>query len=211
MFYLVNIPKFISWFTPNLVWHKKTNEKIVYLTFDDGPHPTITKFVLDTLQEYNAKATFFCIGNNVDKYPNTLNDILEQGHAIGNHTYNHVKGSSTSVKDYIDDIKAASKNINSNLFRPPYGSITKKQISAIKTELPHFSIVMYSVLSGDFDKKNSGENCAKNVIANAKPGSIIVFHDSEKAEQNLQYSLPKVLAYLKQKGFSFGILENEPE
>lgn len=166
----------------------------VYLTFDDGPHPDITPFVLDLLKEYDAKATFFCIGNNVLKYPFIYKRIIDEGHSVGNHTYQHLNGWKTSDKDYLEDIIHAQKYIDSKLFRPPYGRITRFQTQAIKAI---FKIIMWDILSGDFDQKISGEECLANVLTNITAGSIVVFHDSEKAFGRLSYALPKTLQFLK--------------
>lgn len=153
-------------------------EKIIYLTFDDGPHPVATPFVLDTLKKYNAKATFFCIGKNVAQHPDIYKRILLEGHTTGNHTHNHLNGSKNSNEEYIANIKEAKKYIDSNLFRPPYGRITGFQVKLLNRA---FNIIMWDVLSADFDIHLSPEKCSRNVIKSAREGSIVVFHDSEKA------------------------------
>jgi peptidoglycan-N-acetylglucosamine deacetylase len=206
MFYLTKIPSFFSWFTPSLVWRKNTTEKVLYLTFDDGPHPIHTPFVLQQLKAFNAKATFFCIGNNVAQYPAMYKQIIMDGHAVGNHTYNHVNGRKTAKEAYVDDIKKAASIIDSKLFRPPYGSITAAQVKALKKLDKAYEIVMYNVLSADFDQAVTEEKCLENVINNANNGSIVVFHDSDKAAKNLYYALPKVLAHFASKGYSFNAL-----
>lgn len=197
---------------PNYVWDIPTNEKVLYLTFDDGPTLEITKWILQTLKKYNAKATFFCIGNNIEKYPDIFQNILSEGHAIGNHTYNHVKGWKTKAKEYLVDIAEAEKLINSEfriqnsqlLFRPPYGQITPKQGRKL-LEL-NYKIIMWDVLSFDWENEVTKETCLENVINNANKGSIVVFHDSVKASKNMQYALPKVLDYFSEKGFTFADL-----
>lgn len=196
----------------NYVWDiTATNDKILYLTFDDGPTPEITNWTLNTLKEYNAKATFFCIGNNIEKHPDIFKNIIEEGHAIGNHTQNHIKGWKTNTEDYLTNIVEAEKIIikyiqNSefriqNLFRPPYGQISPKQGKKL-IELG-YKIIMWDVLSFDWDKNVDKETCLKNVTSNAVNGSIIVFHDSIKASKNMKYALPKVLDYFTKKGFNF--------
>ena len=184
------------------VWDIPEKEKVIYLTFDDGPHPEITPYVLEQLQQYEAKATFFCIGNNVAKYTDVYTRILDAGHRIGNHTFHHLNGWKTDDKKYFEDIAAARKYIDSNLFRPPYGRISKLQLKYL-TGAFNMKVIMWSVLSGDYDKNITPETCLKNVILSAKSGSIIVFHDSEKAFRNLQYSLPKTLAFFAEKGYRF--------
>lgn len=175
----------------------------MYLSFDDGPHPEITSWVLDTLKEFGAKATFFCVGENVVKYPEIYRRIIMEGHAVGNHTYNHLNGWKTNDDIYLNNISEAKKHIDSNLFRPPYGKITSFQAKQLKEIKYNLKIVMWSILSGDFDKNVEPEKCAENVLLNAKTGSIVVFHDSEKAVRNLKYALPKVLGYFKERGIDF--------
>jgi len=228
--YTVRPPFFLKWFYPNLIWDKDTNEKVVYLTFDDGPIPNVTDFVLNTLKSFNAKATFFCIGDNIDKHPAIFEQIKTDGHAIGNHTYNHLKGWKTDDKTYVDNFWKCQELTETNLFRPPYGRIKKSQISKLVTsyrlrvtrnpqlnsaqDLAHISpqlttlnsqlqIVMWDVLSGDFDLNLSPEKCYKNVINHTRNGSIIVFHDSLKAWDRLEYALPKTIEYLLAKGYRF--------
>lgn len=204
-------PKVVKSLFPTLVWDISTNSKDIYLTFDDGPTPKITHWVLDVLKQYNAKATFFCTGKNIEKHPNIFVDIVNEGHSIGNHTYNHVKGWKTSVDTYLEEVKKTqdvinihkhkSKSINQKLFRPPYGQITPRQIK--KLQKFNYKIVMWNVLSVDWNKKISGETCLNNVTNNATSGSIIVFHDSVKASKNMQYVLPKALEFFKEKGYAF--------
>lgn len=196
-------------FFSSYVWNIPTDENVVYLTFDDGPHPTITPWVLDQLKQFNAKATFFCIGNNVGKHPDVYRKILDEGHVTGNHTYNHLNGWKTDDKKYIDDIAAAAQLVKSNLFRPPYGKIkirqSKKIGDVLQTKNP--KIIMWDVLSADFDSSFSPEQCLNNVLENVSAGSIIVFHDSDKAFTNLEYALPKTLKSLKDAGFAFKKIE----
>ena len=203
MFYLVKTPSFLKKLYPDCQWEVKTNENILYLTFDDGPHPEITPFVLEELEKYKAVATFFCIGENVKRYFDTYKRILEQGHQPANHTFNHLNGWKVKDAEYIENVKLASSVIDSNLFRPPYGRITRFQLKVLKGNQLNLSTIMWSVLSGDFDEKLSGENCYLNIIKHSKPGSIIVFHDSAKAFERLKYALPRVLDHFSSRGYSF--------
>jgi peptidoglycan/xylan/chitin deacetylase (PgdA/CDA1 family) len=204
--YLTNSPFWLQWFYPTLTWHKNREEKTIYLTFDDGPIPVVTPYVLNTLKKFNAKATFFCIGENIDKYPEIFSEVISEGHTIGNHTYNHLKGWKTSDSDYLNNIKKCSEFTGSKLFRPPYGRIKKSQISAINQQIPEAEIVMWDVLSGDFDQTISAQKCISNVLKNSTNGSIIVFHDSLKAYGRLEQSLPIILEKLCNKGFVFRTL-----
>jgi peptidoglycan-N-acetylglucosamine deacetylase len=198
-------------FYSSYTWDMKTKEKLLYLTFDDGPHEQATPFVLDALKKYNAKATFFCIGKNVSALPSLYNRILEEGHSTGNHTYNHLNGWKTADADYLRDVVEASKYIESSLFRPPYGRIRSFQAKNIPLVLKDQSvkIVMWDVLSGDFDQHLTKEHCLQNVILNARNGSIIVFHDSTKALPLLEYCLPRALEFFAGKGFRFERLIND--
>lgn len=204
--YLTYSPFWLKWFYPTLTWHKSRKEKFVYFTFDDGPIPVVTPFVLNTLKKFNCKATFFCIGDNVDKHPLILADIISEGHTIGNHTYNHLNGWNSSNKNYIENVLKGSKLTSTRIFRPPYGRIKKSQIKEIKKQSPSTEVIMWDVLSGDFDKRISKEQCVRNVLKHCKNGSIIVFHDSLKAFERLEYALPKVLENLSKKGFEFRTL-----
>jgi len=190
----VKTPVLVMRLFPELIWHfssrEKEQEDNIYLTFDDGPTPEVTPWVLDCLKQYNAKGTFFCLGRNVDKYPELYQQILNEGHAVGNHTYSHLRGSKTSNSEYFNDVQLASHNIESTLFRPPYGRFNKTQINELQKD---YSIVMWDVLSQDYDQSISPQKCLDNVNANIRPGSIVVFHDSFKAKKNLYYALPQVL------------------
>ncbi|WP_298550080.1 polysaccharide deacetylase family protein [uncultured Algibacter sp.] len=199
----------------NYIWDISTTDKVIYLTFDDGPTPKITNWTMDVLKQYNAKATFFCIGDNIEKHPDIFYTILKNGHAIGNHTQHHIKGWKTKTKDYLENIAEAqevilSQNTHSqiskttNLFRPPYGQITPKQGKRLMGL--GYKIIMWDVLSFDWDNNVSQENCLENVLTKTTKGSIIVFHDSVKASKNMQYTLPKVLEHFAGKGFSFEAL-----
>ena len=205
MFYFVKTPWWLKRIYDSYTWSIPSNEKILYLTFDDGPHPEATPFVLSQLKQFTALATFFCIGKNVVSYPDIYKQILNEGHVTGNHTYNHLNGWKTSNDIYLKDISLASKEINSNLFRPPYGRITSFQAKNLKAAMggKEVKVIMWDVLSADFDIDCAPEQCLANVVLPTVPGSIIVFHDSEKAFPKLQYSLPRMLKYFAEKGYSF--------
>lgn len=209
MFYLKKTPWILKKLYPDCTWSIKTNQNILYLTFDDGPDPQATPFVLEELKKYSAKATFFCVGKNVVEFFHIYKQILNEGHKPGNHTYHHLNGWKTNDKKYVEDISEASKIIDSRLFRPPYGRITRFQIKAIEGEKLKLKTIMWDVLSGDFDTSITVENCYLNVINNTRPGSIIVFHDSAKSFPVLQQALPKVLKYYSEKGFQFKELPDE--
>lgn len=203
MFYFKTAPWFLRSFYPKRLWQMPAGQKKIYLTFDDGPHPIITNWVLEELKKYNAFATFFCIGKNVVENPLTFQRIIEAGHSIGNHTHNHLNGFKTADSLYLQDIYEAKQAIQSSLFRPPYGRLTKfqeQQLHAVKFGL---KVVMWTALSGDFDPATSKQKCLNNVLHNTKDGAIIVFHDSQKASEKLFYTLPKTLQYFAGKGFSF--------
>lgn len=205
------------------IWDLPNNENKIYLTFDDGPTPEITEWTLNQLKNYNAKATFFCIGDNVRKYPEVFNKVIEEGHSIGNHTFNHLNGWKTSNETYIKNVElcfnecsvlSVQCSVKSNfqlntehcqLFRPPYGKIKPTQSKNLRKQ--GYKIIMWDVLSEDFDTTISKEKCLKNVINNMQSGSIIVFHDSIKAFTNLEYTLPKVLEIGSKKGFVFDAIK----
>lgn len=202
-FYFVKTPNFIRSFYKNYIWNITTDKKEIFLTFDDGPTPKITSFVLDLLSKHNAKATFFCIGKNIKNHPNLFNRIIKEGHTVGNHTQNHENGWKTNNVNYLNSVDSCELLINKSnlLFRPPYGKIKRSQ--AIKLIKNGYKIIMWSVLSGDFDTKLSKEKCLDNVLLNTKKGDIIVLHDSKKAFNTLQYILPKIMQYYADKGYQF--------
>jgi peptidoglycan/xylan/chitin deacetylase (PgdA/CDA1 family) len=202
MFYLTKTPALLKTIYKSGTWNFSPAKPSVYLTFDDGPHPTATPFVLEQLKKYDAKATFFCIGKNVIEYPAIYQQILEEGHSIGNHTHNHLNGWKTSTEKYVENVLEARKYISSPLFRPPYGRITPFQAKQIKKVIPEAQIIMWDILSADFDTAINGEDCVQNVVFKAKAGSIIVFHDSTKAWDRLEYSLPRVLEYFRKQKLS---------
>ena len=215
-------PGFVKSLFPNFIWNIDTQKQELYLTFDDGPTPEITSWVLEQLKQYNAKATFFCIGHNIEKYPEIFEKIINEGHSIGNHTHNHLKGWKHKTKDYLVDVEKAQKIIdlsksqreaechtelvevsktNHKLFRPPYGKFKTKQ--AKQLQKLGYKTVMWDVLSFDWSIKVSKDQCFDNIVNSAKEGSIIVMHDSLKAEQNLRYTLPRILKYYNEIGFEF--------
>ena len=203
MFSVAKTPNWVKKLFQGRIWDMPKAKKAIYLTFDDGPHPLITPFVLDELIKYDAKATFFCIGKNVSENRLIYNRIIKEDHAVGNHTNNHLDGWKTNNVKYLQNITAAQAFINSNLFRPPYGRITGKQQKILGKLDDPFKVVMWSVLSGDFDVNITPDQCYNNVVNNTESGSVIVFHDSEKAFERLRFTLPRVLKYFSEKGYQF--------
>lgn len=203
MKYLYKTPRLLKWYYPDLIWDFTTAERCVYLSFDDGPTEEYTHWILNQLNKFNAKATFFCVGNNVNKHPEAFQSILDNGHEVGNHTYNHINGTKHSLLSYLRDVKSCEAQFQSNLFRPPHGVMSNKQRIAIGKE---YNIIMWDVLSGDFDTTLTGEECYEAVMDNITNGSIIVFHDSKKAWPRLQYALPKILEDLSAQGFNFNVI-----
>ena len=204
-------PFLLPLFYPSLTWRILTDQKIIYLTFDDGPVPGPTEFVLDTLSNFEVKATFFCIGDNVSKHPHLFKRIVADGHAVGNHTYNHVKGWAHSTSYYLDNVKQCDEQLKVSgycfnkqqlLFRPPYGRITLKQIKA----LGDYKIIMWDVLTSDYDPHLSSEKCLKGSIAATRTGSVVVFHDSLKAEHTMSYVLPRFIEHFRKEGFTFDVI-----
>jgi peptidoglycan/xylan/chitin deacetylase (PgdA/CDA1 family) len=200
--FIYRIPFFLQKLFPAYTWKVNTDDKQLFLTFDDGPHPQITPWVLNILAEFNAKATFFCVADNVKKYPEVFKQIILAGHSIGNHTYHHLNGWKHSTSDYLADVKLAETYIESKLFRPPYGKITRKQAKEL---LPKYQIVMWDRLSVDYKKDLNIEESLRH-MKRVDKGSIIVFHDSEKAFENLQKLLPALLTNYKERGFNFNAL-----
>ncbi|MEJ7766194.1 MAG: polysaccharide deacetylase family protein [Chitinophagaceae bacterium] len=203
MFYLVKTPGFVEkYIFPRFIWSMSGSEKSIYLSFDDGPHPTVTHFVLDQLKGYNAKATFFCIGKNVLAYPDIYKRIISEGHTIGNHTHDHLNGGNTNVEYYLQNIATASPSSVSVFFGRPSGRISRFQAKQVLDTMK-LRIVMWSVLSGDFDMRLSGEDCYKNILGAMHPGAIVVFHDSEKAMKRMKYTLPRMLENFTEQGYTF--------
>ena len=211
-FYWIKTNWIIKKIFSNYIWDVSNTAKTVCLTFDDGPIPEITAWVLEELKKHNFKATFFCIGDNIEKNPEIFKKVISEGHSIGNHTFNHLNGWKTSIEVYIENTKLCEETIQKNnpsnlktkLFRPPYGKIKASQSRKIRKL--GYKIIMWDILSADFDQTLSQEKCLENVISNLRPGSVIVFHDSIKAFKNLQYVLPKTLAYLKENNFNCEVL-----
>jgi len=203
--YIVKTPLFAQWLFKKLVW-RIANTKKVFLTFDDGPIPEATPWVLDLLKENNIKSTFFCVGENVVKYPDIYQRILDEGHAIGNHTHNHLNAWKIGQSEYLSNVEKASEVIDSKLFRPPYGKLSRGLFKKLKED---YDVIMWDVLSGDFDSNISAEKCLTNVTKHSKEGSIIVFHDSIKAIEKLKYVLPKVISYFQERNISMERLEYE--
>ncbi len=231
----IKTPGIVKKLFPNYIWNISKIEKVIYLTFDDGPTPNITRWTLNILKQYDAKATFFCIGNNIEKHPDIFKDIVSAGHAIGNHTQNHIKGWRHSTKNYLKEVKKTNSIIKSQitesnsenlcsknkfsrkqtkltnntstnilatyLFRPPYGQIKPAQGRALIAN--GYKIIMWDILSFDWDINVQPKDCLRNVLLKTKPGSILVFHDSIKASKNMQFMLPKVLSYFSEKGYRF--------
>lgn len=195
--YLPKTPKIAKKIFPKLTWEQNSSENAVFLTFDDGPTPGITNWVLNQLKQYDAQATFFCLGKNVVLNQELFDQILKDGHAVGNHTFNHLNCWKTPIKSYLKDIMSCEKVFHSKMFRPPYGKLKP----GVRTKiLENYQIVMWDVMSYDFDDKLSPKECVTNVLENIKPGSIVVFHDSLKAKDNLRNSLPIILKALHEEG-----------
>jgi len=197
----VKTPVLLKKMFPNYIWDISTESNDIYITFDDGPTPDVTDQVLDELKKFDAKATFFVVGENAKKYPKLLKRIEAEGHVLGNHTNNHIKGWKTKTKNYLNNVEKASKIIDSNLFRPPYGQLKPKQGKKLIEE--GYNIIMWNVLSLDWDNSISKEACLNNVISKTTKGSIIVFHDSIKASKNMLFALPKALEYFSKLGYNF--------
>jgi len=197
---MLKVPNIVKRYYSELIWKIDTNEPELYLTFDDGPTPGITEWVLDLLSAHNAKATFFCIGKNVVKHPEIYQRIIDEGHSVGNHTYEHKKGWITGNFGYLRSVARCGKYVKSDLFRPPYGRIKKSQIKSLKEK---FRIIMWDVLSEDYKDTISAETCLNKVLSQSQNGSIIVFHDSHKATRRVKEVLPLILDHFEQKGVRF--------
>lgn len=204
--YINTIPDWIQYFLKRYTWKGPSSEAQpkVYLTFDDGPHPEITPWVLEQLEHYSAKATFFCIGKNVIEYPDVYARLLQKGHRIGNHSHTHLKGKKTKDNLYLKDVEQAQQFINSNLFRPPYGSIKRSQAKQLSAK--GFEIILWTLIPGDWDSSISPQKCLENIVFHLQPGHILVLHDSEKARANMEYVLPRLLQHCKNKGWELAML-----
>lgn len=186
-----------------LEWEVRSEGRDLYLTFDDGPIPEATYWVLELLQNFNVKATFFCVGENVAKHPEVYQAVVDAGHAIGNHTYHHVKAWKTDSENYMEEVRLCNKQVESKLFRPPHGQMTRKLASQLRTD---YRIIMWTALSGDFDRRLSGDDCLRNAVRHTKAGAILVFHDSIKALPRLQSALPRYIEHCLAEGFRFKTL-----
>ena len=209
MVFIHHIPSIVPKILPYMVWHKDRNEPKVYLTFDDGPVPFVTDFVLDELGKRSLNATFFMVGDNVRKNPDLARKVLDQGNKIGNHTFHHVNGYKTQTEDYLEEVEAChhiiekATGMRSRLFRPPYGKITRNQFEYLKSD---HEVIMWDVLSGDYDLDQSAELCLSKSKQYTQNGSIILFHDQEKTQEILKKVLPSFLDYLIEEGFETHLL-----
>lgn len=203
MWYPIKSPIWLRCLYPQLTWHRSREKAVLYLTFDDGPIPIVTPEILKILRKYNVKATFFCVGENISKYPAIFEQVLKDGHAVGNHTFHHLKGWKTSKEHYLADIAKCQAYTKSKLFRPPYGRGTRAQYNVLKER---FEIIMWDVMSGDFDLTTSPQKCLKQTIKHARNGSIIVFHDNPKAEVRVLHALPRAIEHWLAKGYQFATL-----
>lgn len=204
--YISRVPLLARFFLPQAICRIHTgNKKIAYLTFDDGPIPETTPYILDTLKKYGAKATFFCVGENVKKYPELYQRLLAEGHYAGNHTFNHLKGWKTPLKQYIDNVEECSRYVSSELFRPPYGKMTLRQYHALKTR---FQLIYWDVLTPDYDITTTARDCLDIIKKKTRPGSIIVLHDNLKAKNKLPELLPGTLDFLSEKRFDIQLITN---
>ncbi len=201
-------PAFVHRLFPELLWNVPVTEDVIYLTFDDGPHPDITPKVLNILARFDAKACFFCVGNNVQKYPHTYHAVKEAGHLTGNHSYHHMNGWRTPDEVYFRDVEACQKLVRSAYFRPPYGKIRPSQMRYLKK---HYQLVMWSVVTYDYDSALTEAESLQIAINKTNRGSIVVFHDSLKAEKNMLYVLPRFLEHFAKKGYRFETFQTQPE
>jgi len=200
----IQFPRLLRPLWGKVVWRKDPSKKVIYLTFDDGPVPEVTPLVLDLLDEHNIKATFFCVGENVQKHPDTFAQVMSRGHKVGNHTFNHLKGFSVTDEEYYGNIDKAAELIDSKLFRPPYGRITGKQMKKLRDR---YTIIMWDVITHDYNKNLSPETIMRTIKRYSRNGSLVVFHDSIKAKENVLAVLPLAIEYWKSKGYTFGVLD----
>ena len=211
MLRLYKTPTLLKKLMPGYTWHRNTQAQNLYLTFDDGPIPEVTPWVLNQLAKYEAKATFFCVGDNLVKYPEVAEHVLAQGHVLANHTHNHLKGWRTPLQEYLQDVaqcqaaldKLLQPQRSHALFRPPYGRISSRQAAKLRGR---YELVMWDVLTNDYDNTLAPEICLQNTLKHTQSGSIIVFHDSLKARRNMMYALPRFLEYFCGLGYSFKTL-----
>ena len=198
-------PQIIRYLYPSAIWRMDKDKKAVYLTFDDGPIPRVTPWVLDVLDKYGIKATFFMVGDNIRKHPDEFRMVVERGHRIGNHTFNHIRGLNYDINSYLENTdKACKMMMNTDLFRPPHGYMSPKQYAELKKR---YKIIMWDLVTRDYNRKFTGEQILQKVKKYARNGSIITFHDSIKSEENLKYALPKAIEWLKEQGYEFRVFE----
>ena len=206
--YFVRTPRILQKMCHRLTWRMPTEARKLYLTFDDGPIPEVTPWVLEQLAAYDARATFFCVGENVIRHGDILEQVVASGHSIGNHTHRHLNGLKTGSMAYFRDVAQCADVLDSNLFRPPYGKLRPSQMRHLQER---YRIVMWDVLSGDFDRSITSRQCLANVVDNVQPGSIVVLHDSLKAEPHLRYILPRILDHFAEKGYTFEAIPWRPQ
>lgn len=205
MHYSVKTPYLVQKLFSGMVWQMPVgSEKSIYLTFDDGPAKGITDWVLDELNKFGAKASFFCIGRHALNFRDTVHRIISEGHALGNHTFDHLNGWKTSTPKYLANVEQCGEVVPSSLFRPPYGKLRIGQYFEIRKK---YKVVMWDVVSGDFDRKVTKEKCLDNVLENIKPGSIVLMHDKDRTTEKLQYTLPRLLSHFSEKGYRFKPIE----
>ena len=202
--FIEQVPDFVRNLFPKALWRMNPDEKVVYLTFDDGPIPVITPWVVDLLGKYNIKATFFMVGDNVRKHPHEYSLVVENGHRVGNHTFNHLKGLFTDKKEYIENVEKANSLINSNLFRPPHGLLRRSQYKELSKT---YQFIMWDLVTRDYSRRLQGEDVLAIVKKYVRNGSIITFHDSLRSEENLKYALPRAIEWLLEQGYSFKVFE----
>ena len=203
--YFPRTPHIARFIYPNLTWRIREKKKSIYITFDDGPDPVVTPAVLNLLDKYNAKATFFCVGEKVEQNREVYSSLLSKGHAVGNHSFNHLNGKDTPLEEYTENIHKATELIESDLFRPPYGKITTKQVKVLRNS---YKIIMWSVLPGDFDSRLSQEMVLNRAIRYTQKGSIVVFHDNIKFQKKMMHALEGLLIHFSKKGYQFNAIES---
>ena len=202
--FIEQVPAFVRNIFPEALWRMNSAEKAVYLTFDDGPIPVITPWVVDLLGKYNIKATFFMVGDNVRKHPQEYTQVVEAGHRVGNHTFNHLKGLFTDTREYLENVEKADALIHSNLFRPPHGMLRRSQYKEL---CKRYKFIMWDLVTRDYSRRLNGEEVLGNVKKLVRPGSIITFHDSLRSEANLKYALPRSIDWVLEEGYSFKVFE----
>ena len=202
--FIEQVPGFVRNLFPKALWRMNPDEKAVYLTFDDGPIPVVTPWVVDLLGHYGIKATFFMVGDNVRKHPQEYKQVVDAGHRVGNHTFNHLKGLFTDTREYVENVEKADALIHSNLFRPPHGMLRRSQYKELSKR---YQFVMWDLVTRDYSKRMNGEEVLANVKKYVRNGSIITFHDSLRSEENLKYALPRAIEWLQEQGYEFKVFE----